>query len=521
MSQAPPSTGRLLHGICRTGLLAVLLTAPAALWWPSIPGWAGLTAALLAVWGCWLCWRVVVGQRDIPAHPIHLALGVVIALATAHLLGTGLPKPPVDDGQIGGEFLASLMVHWGLLGLLVVLCQDLLPRSALASAGETAFALATLAGSLAALATARLTEGRLMLAMMGWAGLAVFARPLAADAPARGKAARLARIVRPAGLLAGAATLAALCPPSLAVTAGALSVTLLIAAALLPGRRAPWLIAALVAAASAVIQAAALGWRLPPWPAGPVGLLGRGEQALVHYGRGVGGFRLLVEAFGWLGAGAFALGLLGSLVWAMWPARAQPRTLHGRALLTALAAVLALAAWLAPGGMFNPAANVVLGVVWAVLPLAFGRQASRRSGWWLLAYTAAICLTIGLVRHRGLLMWMLFSFGRGQLMAHTLVAAYVTLLLLWLMDGRRGRPWAALALGMAAGPGGELAQNLLAHKAQWEDVAAHLVGVTGALVAYLLCRAARWAEGNRAPEERPVERITTENTEDTGRKTLR
>ena len=63
------------------------------------------------------------------------------------------------------------------------------------------------------------------------------------------------------------------------------------------------------------------------------------------------------------------------------------------------------------------------------------------------------------------------------------------------------------AAGLAAGPGGELAQQLFSsHQAQAADALTHMVGVAAAFAAYALCRLARWAE----PQHRPFERETAE-----------
>lgn len=490
-------SARLLRGICRAGLVVLLLTAPATLWWPSVPGWAAFTAALMTIWGAWICWRILAGQRTIPTHPIHLALAIVAAGAVAHLVAYSRMRTNWP-GQIGGEFNASLMMHMGLLALLVLLCQDLLTKATLGATGQTLLGLSAFAGAVAALVLSRAAHGHLMAALMGWAGVAVFVRPLVEAARLAAGTSR-ARVVRLAIAVVMSAVLTVLCPASLTFVAAALAVTALMAAALLKQHRAMWLLAALVAAASAVLQASA--WQLhilPRWPVGAAQWLGRGEAALADYDTRQSGLSLLAGVIGWAGAAAVLILLLAGLLRIIWPWRSLSASRHGEALLMVLAALLALAAWLAPAGLFCPAVNVMLAVVWAALPGAFGRPAAMRSGWWLLGCMLLVALTHGLSSHRGLMMWMLFVFGHGDLTAHTLVGLFLTLLLLWLLDGRRWGPWVALAAGLAAGPGGELAQQLFSsHRAESPDVLAHMLGAAVALVAYALCRLARWAQGPR------------------------
>ena len=461
-----------------------------------------MVTAVLAVWMLWLCWRTTAGRREVPGHMVHLALLAVVVVEGYHLArGAGLSQ---GVNELSGEINVSLLIHVGLIALVVMLVQDLLPGVTADGWGGLLFGLAGVWGALAGLNAARAAEGQLMLAMMGWTGLAVLCRPLwrprdgtveiaAGHDRSRSGIWQWACILPVVGM---ALVLAVLCPPSVTVMMGAAGAALLLGACCLPSRRKHWAWGGLAILVSAAIQAWALGWiRHPCWAAGPFGWLGRGEQALVEVSVWGSGLLFLAGIIGWGGVLAFAVGLAACLIPAIVGGRHRRDSDPVRELLTVFAAVLAAAALLSPGGLFSPAVSLMFAVVWAVLPGTFGRRRTRRSGWWLLIPGAVLCLMAGLAGRRGLLGWTVSAYRRGDITLHIVVGGLLTLSLLWLLDRHRWGPWVAIAVAVAAGVGGEVAQRFFStHQPETVDVLSHAAGVLSAAVLYVLCKACRWCE---------------------------
>lgn len=489
-----------LGKIGRWSLQAMILTAPLALWWPTIRGWAVLVTVVLAIWLLWFCWRMTAGRRDVPGHLLHLVLAGVLAAQGVHLV-LGRLGPAAGLYALRGEFNVSFVVHISLIALLIMLVQDLLPPSP-SSRSATALGAVTLCAALIGLTVARPDEGRPVLGVMGWTGVALFFWPVwqayaaghRRGAPPRPEGGR--QRLRALAALAAAVGLAILSPLSVPVVTGAAAVTMSLAACCLPAFRRRWAAGALAAWVCAWVQAWTLGWlRRPDLPSALTDWLGRGEQALLDVTPWDSGLTMLIGAIGWAGTLWLLAGLTGCLIWALTRARSDQPGQQAQALLTTFVAVLAAAAWLCPGGLFNPAVNVVFAVVWAVLPQTFRRRPTRHSGWWLLAASATLSLTLGLAPKRGLTGWTVAAYDRGEITLHVFVGGMLTLTLLWLMGTRRLGLVLALLISAAAGGAGEFAQHLLSsHPAEKIDMISHMVGVVAALGLYSMCRASLWYE---------------------------
>ncbi|NQU74703.1 MAG: hypothetical protein HQ546_00135 [Planctomycetes bacterium] len=507
------TSSEALARIARWSLRTTILAVPLTLWWPSIEGWAAFAAAVLTVWLCWFCWRMTSGRTEVPGHLIHLALVGILAVGSYHLIGSQLNPAAKIHRALCGEFNAALVVHVALIALVVMLAHDLLGRADTGSLAATVLGLVVISGSLTGLAVARPEQGRIMLAMLGWAGVAILCRPFwrlsAAQTTPGGhgvyKAHLAVECLRALAVLAAAVALSVACPPSVVLMTAALAATLVLGACCLPARRRWWAWGAVAAAVATGIQLWGL-WpvRWPAWPSGGLGWLGRGEQAILELPVWDWSLSVLVGSVGWVGVLWFLAGLTGCLVWAMRHAREANAGDHARGLLTAVAAVVATTAMLTPGGFFNPAVNVVFAVTWALLPRAFGLRPINHSGWWLLAGIVGVSLMLGLASHRGLLMWMTAAVGRGEITLHVVVGALITLALLWLLHRRRW--WALLAAGLSlvAGGIGELAQEVIStHQGEWIDAAGHAAGALAALILFILCRASRWSESPDARRKDP------------------
>ncbi len=499
MPAAPGANAKNILSIARGSLLAMILAAPMALWWPSTEGWTALVVATGLLWLCWLCRRTVAGQTDIPGNRFHLALAGIGVIACVHLVLGG--SQSTGGRSLHGQFDASLVTHICLLALLVVLVQDLWGRVRLRSPGPTLFGSFVLGGGLMGLVFSTRPEGKLMLAMMAWTGLAMLCLPLwrhyvapaGARTPIRWRNRRFWRLTP---ILMAAIALAILCPAGVPIVTAAVALTLAGGAAFLPGQRKNFALAGLIAAISAATHLASIGWiQHPAYPVSMADWFGRGGQALLDVGPWACNFSLLIGAVGWAGALWLVICLGACLLAALLTARTAAPGAQARILLSVLVAQLATITWLSPGGMFTPGVNVVFAVVWAMWPSAVGKPVRRRSGWWMLAVLVLLTLALALVRRMGLLVWVVRMYDRGDGTLHLFTGWIVTQMLLWLLSRRRFGAVIAMAVTLSAAGLGELAQwKLSSRSAQTSDVLNHAKGAACALVVYLICKACLWCE---------------------------
>ncbi|NLF32246.1 MAG: hypothetical protein GX591_15330 [Planctomycetes bacterium] len=493
-----------LGTVGRGTLLAVVLLAPAALAWPSIEGWTALGIALAALLAVWLLQRSLAEHTAVPGHWMHLAMLSLWLLGTFHMLRGGMAGVEARPRPLGGQFEASLATQAAMIALMVLLAQDWLERGRLASILPTAAGLAAVGAALAGLLLGTRPESRLMLAMMGWTGTAMFCRPLWSRLTVLGDGdnrpgRRIGRSVRLGAAVAAAAGLAVLCPPGVVLALVAAAVTLLVAAVLVRAATMRYLALALLAATLAAAHARDLGWiRAPAWPPAPAAWIGRGGSALAAMRPWTSGLALLIDTIGWGGV-AWLLGcLLIALARAMRAAIAND--LHGRALLGGMTLVLATIAWLTPQGLFSPGINVLFAAVWALWPITMGLPTGRHSGWRVFAVVAALALVLALVGRIGLLSWMALSLGGDDIVLHLFVGWLMTQMLLWLLSPRpRGVLLAVAVSVLAAGLGEALQAGLSSRSAQWHDFFGHLHGTALATALYLVCRAALWSESPDMP----------------------
>ncbi len=492
-----------LRTVSRWTLLGVLLVAPVSLWWPTRAGWAALLAGTLAVWVLWLCWRTTAEKTDVPGHAMHLALLVAVGITVYHLIGHALAPSPARPNPLKGQMDMSLVTQLALLALLVMLTQDLLPTIESAGAAPALFGASMVAGALAGLLAAGAGGGRVMLALMGWAGLALWCWPFwpidRGGPPGEWLPPPQRRwIGRHAGLLlalAAAVVLTGLCPAALPVVTGAATGTLLLATVFLAGRRSHLAQAAVAVGALAAAEVWAVGWiARPDWPNDLTDWIGRGEMALVADSPAAG-WPMLHHLIGWGGVLWLCVCLLGCLARALAAAGRAERGRQERALLATFAAVLITAALLTPGGLFCPAVNAAFILTWAAIGQLTGREARRRSGGWVLAAALLFGLLLGVVPKGGLLTWTAAVYRPGDIVLHGLSGWMITQVMLWLFGRTRRGALLAVAMSMAGAAAGEIAQGLFTRRqAQWRDIGVHAVGAAIAMVIYAVCRLSLRAE---------------------------
>ncbi len=488
------TTCRTLCVLARLTLAGCLVTAALTLWWPSLGGWSALTAAALVVWVFWLVWRIVDGDRRVPGHPLHWALAGLLVLAEAHALATALTTPADRTPTLGGMIETSLVVHVAVLGLLVLLVQDLLDGP---DTGWVELALglaATLGGLLGVIITDK-PDGRAALALVGWSGLALLRAALAERAGPDGARGLWVHLLRGAGLGVGV-LLILLAPraiPWMLAAAGlaALSAGVLSRAGWLRTLAAPLAAWALAGAVATGLEA----WPVLAWPSSAQGWLGSGEAALTWLGPWEAGLSALVALVGWAGGLLVLVVPLATL--GAWLARARPDSPADARIGAAwvLAATAAWAAWLGPGGLFNPVVNVMLALTWALLPGRLGCKCRSRNGAWVLAMVLAVGILLGLGRAGSLVNWAALSYGLDDRGLHAVAGLLVTLVLLWLLGRRWWGAVAALAASALLAGLAEGAQQLLSDRsAQRDDVVGHCLGAALAAGLFVLSRVSLFCE---------------------------
>lgn len=501
------SQSRLLRNLTRVGLLAILLPAPAAMWWPSQVGWSMLILATLAVVALWLMWRSSTDRQAVPGNLLNVALLALLLVAAGHLVRSGLIQPQTNF-NLAGRFDAAMVLHLALLPLLVLLVQDTLGRTEYTARPLSVIGLSAAIGALAGLWMQRGHVGCRMIALIGWAGLAMYLTPMWR----RHKGNPLAhthhwrRLVglhwRPLSALALAAALAGMCPASMPMVLIAAGGALAVCAAVIPGER--------IARAAIALALLAGGVGLLAWGGGVTwpgqmieqgSWLGRGEQALADVHGFDPGPVVLAAWLGWVGVAALAIGLLGSLLWPMASARLGRRDDQARAILWCFVLMLVTLALLSPGGLFTPAVCVMFAAGWGLWPGMLRRRPRRRSGWSLIALTGLVAVLMGVVHHTGMVAWAARILGAEDQVLHGVFGWLFTHILLW----QCGRSWKlallAIAASAAAALGGELVQTQFTGRAgQWSDAAGHLVGLAVAVVLHAGVLAGRWCESHRKAE---------------------
>jgi len=502
------TTGRNLAWVARWTLAGTFVLGIISWLGPGYFAWGGLAAGLLAVLALWLLWRTMTAERALPAHPIQLVLLGLLIILAGHLGWSGLGLAPAGpSGSMGGALDMSMIFHLLLLALAVMLSESLLPALAEQPIVVSLFAAALTVGPGAAVVLGGGAPHRSALALLAFAGLALWLAPWgqAGQRADRGGrwglwGLRLAKLL-PAG---GAAALLALAAPTAAAVAGAVSVAVAVGVGLVLARRilAVPLAALLLAGGGAALWAALRGgWQiLQPPPAGAFGL---GEEAFRFLWAGDSGLAVLGAVAGYVGLCGVIAGSACSLLYLL--ARARVRTRRGRlrAMFWTTAAALAGCAVLAPGGAFVPAATITAALTWGLLPFVLRRRPGSVPGAVLVALLMGLMLLLGLVRRLGLASWAAQVFGGRDKFLHLSAGFLLAMSLAWLMGSRRW--WVGLigiALAALAGGAGEVLQiDLSRRSGQMSDWQAHAVGSAVVVVPYLLAMGARWCE---SPEARPA-----------------
>jgi len=502
------TTARQTEALARWVLVSVVALAMLAWWGPGYRSWGALSAALLVVLAFWLLWRTVLGDRTVPGHPIHAVLLAPVVVLVFHVLRGAAGRGQTAEWALAGALNVSMICHFGLLSLGVMLSQSLLPKAARHVAVLAVCGAAMMLGPAAAMAWGQAEPVRTALALLGFGGVGVWLSALwGLDAPGVPPAhgflpgrGWLRCLWVAVGALAAIAWMAA-APLQGLLMAGILAVTLFVAGLVFPRRRAGLLLTG-GSLAVAVLGVLSLGRYVREAlfvlvaRTGEAGWLGRGEEAFRDVSASDAGLVVLAATVGFPAAGILLSGLAGCIVWLLAHARRGHAGDQGRAIVWTVAAGAVGAALLAPGGLFLPAATAAAVFVWGLLPSMLSRPARPRSGAYLLGGVVAVTILVGLARRAGLFSSALRVFGAGDALMHLTAGLLLGMLMAWLLGARRlwlGLVGLALA-ALAGGPGEVLQYALGTRTAEFRDWLYHCTGSAAAVVPYLLCVVARWCE---------------------------
>lgn len=504
------TTSRQLRTVARWMLAALLAFGMLLWWWPGFRAWGAAAIGLMVVWGVWLLWRTVDGDRSVPGHPFHLALIVPAGVLVWHAAGSELA--PGDPYPLAAALTISLLFQIGLTALTAVLTQSLLADLPWRGALLRVVGGAMMVGAAAALAWGGAPQVRSSVSLLGLAGVAVWLAPLwrheaPASSPSDSPAPAGRRVLRL--LVVGAAAIVAVllgvhAPTGVAAAAIGVGAVLLLAGVAIPHRRRTRLLAggSLVVAPLAVM--ALRGRLIVPGALADFSALGLAGRTFETLPAAESGLALLARSVGLVGVIWLGGVLCGALVMLFVRGRDADGRYHGRAICWSAATVLATLAYFAPGGMVTPAVTLAVGLTWGLLPAMDARPPRRRSGaWMLLAWTGLVAM-LAVTKHQGLVSWMTKAFGGGDTALHASVGLLTALLAGWLAGARR-YVWgvAAVIAVAAAGGAGEILQQVTSERSvELRDWMWHAIGSAAALLPYSLAVGSRLCE---SPDARPLD----------------
>ena len=502
------TTSRQLAAWARWLLVGLLVVAAVAWWWPGFMNWGAMVGGLLAVWVLWMLREVAHGEYSGVGNPMQAILAILAIITTYHVF----PLVKASPGSLGRGIDLSVLTCLGILSLGMILCQELLTVAAKPRVPLFILGLAMMAGPVLGELMSFSQPLRPTLTMLGFCGICVWLcaglePPIQTPRPQPMGRWRLLGTLLPALLVAGVLTPRAPLESAMCALL-AVAVALLVLAIRKKGL-VRWLcLAALILPAVAIA----------PWVAKELGRysatfgpLGLGEEALGFlptFGETgplatANGLVCLGAMLGWVALASLMGGFVACLIWLT--ARSKiAGTMPIRMLLWPVAAALALAAMLRSGGLFVPATAAAAAVTWGMLPHMLQASMKPSRGWVVVAVAIALLGLLGMVPNVGLANWSVSSFGGSHKTLHALTGFLTTIMLVWLIGGRKVR-WGlvAFAIAVAFGAAGELGQEFLSPRGgDLQDFFTHCCGAMVALILYLLCIFSRWAE---SPDAKKIE----------------
>jgi hypothetical protein len=490
----------------------------------------------------WLMAKTASGDRAAPAGLFHLALAGPAVILAVHFLWRVLPGVAGPRGGLAaqagvrGVLDISAVYQFALIALAALLARALCASPAAAGVPALLAAAGMIVGALAGAFSGQADLVRAPLGLLAFSGagllLSLLSRrpyrpprgarvPRVRSTPASDsdEGARLAaagRGTRPHVMHTSAvAAVAVLCgallllfPRPGVLAAGLLALTALLGTILL-GKPRLRLVASLalllivagywIAASGAfdrALQGVVPGFRLEAALRRPLGV---GEEAYRSLSADTTGLEFLGDQVGWAGLAWLGGGLLAAAGLALWRARS---TGEGAAAVFRLwSAGLAMAAFLAPQGLFVPSVSLAVGFTWGFLAAPAARPAHRWSGWALVGALGAVMLLLALAPDVGLLEWSCTRAGLHDDFLHVVCGLLFASILAWQVGrDRLRRGLVGVGLAAAAGGAGELLQALASTRnADWRDLVLHSAGCAAGAVPYLLALGARMCEEHSPP----------------------
>jgi hypothetical protein len=493
------TTSRQLATWARWLLVGLLVVASMAWWWPGFMNWGAMIGGLLAVWVLWMLREVAHGEYSGVGNPMQAVLAILAVITAYHVF----PLVKASPGSLGRGIDLSVLTCLGILSLGMILCQELLTVAAKPRIPLFVLGLAMMAGPILGEMMSFSQPLRPTLTMLGFCGICVWLcaclEPVQTQPPQSLGRWRLLGML-PALLVA--AVLAARAPIDSAMCVLLAAAVAMLVLAVRKKGLVRWLCLAALVLPGVVIA---------PWVVKELGRysatfgpLGLGEEALgflPNFGETgplatASGLACLGAMLGWIALVSLIGGFVACLIWLTVRSRTDGAIMPLRMLLWPAASVLALAAMLRPGGLFVPATAAAAAVTWGMLPHMLQASMKPSRSWVVVAVAIALLGLLGMVPNVGLANWSVSSFGGSHKTLHALTGFLTTIMLAWLVGGRKVR-WGlvAFAIAVAFGGAGELGQEYLSPRGgDLQDFFTHAGGGLVALVLYLLCIFSRWAE---------------------------
>jgi hypothetical protein len=547
MAIAIGTTARQLAALGRWVLAGVLVTGMLCWWSCGYYNWAAIMGSLSLSFVIFLTLRIVTGQAGFLGNGIYIAIFGPAVILAVHVAATGLGTAKMEYHALAGSLNMSMLTQWVLLGLGVLVMQNIFvsdadntrqsgnadnaarPRTKMQVGLPIVCGIGMILGSILASLSGKAKPIADGLALIGYAGIAVMITPLwthnhQADAQRVTKIAglKLAKtwnlgylLPRLALLSVGGWALVALaiiCPRFATLQACCIcSGVMLLAGLLFSGMRIRLFLFAAISAGLAVGMYL-LGLAKFPSSFNPsadvVGYFGAGEQAFALRGLWGGSTGLAVLSSSTGLAGTLWLVLVLALAWVVQfihARRAAPARQLG-IVAWLFATVLATVAMLSAGGLFIPVFTLAAAFTWALMPSMLGLASPRRRGVSLLVVMVCMVILLGLARQEGLLGWAVLEMGGGDEIMHAGVSFLAGLVLAWHMGIKKY--WMGLvgiAIIAVAGGLGEVAQKIAStRQMEFKDWFFDCVGCGVAILVYLPAIACNLCESADArPADEP------------------
>ncbi len=493
------TTSRQIETIARW-LWVVLVCISALGWWrPGLALWGVFTAGIWTALTLWLWSRTCGNRRKVPLQVMQAGLVFAAGVIAHHALESSFSMPAQGPYDLSGALEVSILHHLLLIGLGLMITQDLLPRGPGHGRSILACALAIAVGPALAVSAASVSQGRDGLVLLGLAGTAAMGaswwfvesafRSAREGAAVRRRPQRLPAVFA----IAMAAWLIVLSPQAAGLGLIPSGVLLVCASLSWKLRRRVLCPLGAALAAGGVILAWNRQWKLPD---AAIRLFGRGEAGMVRLDPAADSLAVLLEAVGLVGVGALVLGGLGAILSGLWSLRNRTAREQYRGLIWMAGCLCSALALLVSGGLYVPACSVGMIFFWGLLPAFSARPVRHIPAVLFVGVLMGYFLLMGILRGQGLAVWSMTAFGADDRFLHLFGGFMMSSVLAWWIGSRR--LWlglGAIGLAVAAGAAGEWVQGrYTARSNEWQDFTYHGLGCAISVLPYLLCMGARLCE---------------------------